>query len=32
LKYMDRLWSKGNPKQDASKALWYLTRLIDKLD
>ena len=32
LKYMDRLWAKGNPKQDASKALWYLTRLIDKLD
>lgn len=32
LKYMDRLWSKGNPKQDASKALWYLTRLIEKLD
>lgn len=32
LKYMDRLWDKGNPKQDASKALWYLERLIDKLD
>jgi hypothetical protein len=32
LKYMDRLWDKGNPKQDASKALWYLQRLIDKLD
>jgi hypothetical protein len=32
LKYMDRLWSKGNPKQDAKKALWYLERLISKLD
>jgi hypothetical protein len=32
LKYMDRLWSKGNPKQDAQKALWYLGRLIAKLD
>ena len=32
LKYMDRLWEKGNPKQDASKALWYLKRLIDKMD
>ena len=32
LKYMDRLWDKGNPKQDAQKALWYLKRLIDKLD
>jgi len=32
LKYMDRLWSKENPKQDAQKALWYLERLIAKLD
>jgi hypothetical protein len=32
LKYLDRLWSKGNPKQDAEKALWYLKRLIAKLD
>ena len=32
LKYMDRLWDKGNPKQDAQKALWYLERLIAKLD
>jgi len=32
LKYICRLWLKGNPKQDAQKALWYLTRLIDKLD
>ena len=32
LKYMDRLWDKKNPKQDAQKALWYLKRLIDKLD
>ena len=32
LKYMDRLWDKANPKQDAQKALWYLERLIAKLD
>ena len=32
LKYMDRLWAKGNSKQDAQKALWYLERLIAKLD
>jgi hypothetical protein len=32
LKYLDRLWLKGNPKQDAEKALWYLKRLIAKLD
>ena len=32
LKYISRLWQKGNPKQDASKALWYLKRLIDKMD
>ena len=32
LKYLDRLWLKGNPKQDAQKALWYLERLIAKLD
>ena len=32
LKYLDRLWSKENPKQDAEKALWYLKRLIAKLD
>jgi hypothetical protein len=32
LKYLDRLWDKGNPKQDAEKAVWYLNRLIDKLD
>jgi hypothetical protein len=32
LKYLDRLWLKGNSKQDAEKALWYLKRLIAKLD
>lgn len=31
LKYVDRCWSKGNPKQDLLKAEWYLRRLIDKL-
>jgi hypothetical protein len=32
LKYMDRLWEKEDPKRDAEKALWYLKRLIAKLD
>ena len=31
LKYMLRLWLKDAPKQDAEKARWYLTRLIDSL-
>lgn len=31
LKYLLRLWLKGNPKKDALKARWYLNRLIDKL-
>ena len=31
LKYLLRLWLKGNSKQDAEKAQWYLTRLIDSL-
>ena len=28
LKYMLRLWLKGNAPQDAEKAQWYLSRLI----
>ena len=31
LKYLLRLWLKGNAPQDASKAQWYLTRLIKHL-
>jgi hypothetical protein len=31
LKYLNRLWDKGNPEQDAQKAMWYLMRLINKL-
>jgi hypothetical protein len=31
LKYLDRLWQKGDPLENASKAQWYLNRLIDKL-
>ena len=31
LKYLLRLWKKGNAKQDAEKARWYLNRLIDHL-
>ena len=32
LKYLLRMWLKGNPLQDARKAQWYLTRLISKLE
>lgn len=31
LKYLMRMWLKGNPKKDAMKAQWYLERLISKL-
>jgi len=31
LKYMLRMWHKGRPLQDAEKAQWYLTRLIDSM-
>lgn len=31
LKYLLRLWLKGNAPQDAKKAQWYLTRLIKHL-
>lgn len=31
LKYLLRMWLKGNPHQDARKARWYLNRLIDRL-
>lgn len=31
LKYLLRLWSKGNALQDAQKAEWYLKRLINTL-
>ena len=32
LKYLLRLWLKGNAVQDAKKARWYLDRLIAKLE
>ena len=32
LKYMLRLWHKDNAAQDAKKAQWYLSRLVDSLD
>ena len=31
LKYLLRLWLKGNAPQDSKKAQWYLTRLIKHL-
>jgi hypothetical protein len=31
LKYVLRMWLKGNPLQDAQKAQWYLNRLINQL-
>jgi len=32
LKYLLRMWSKGNPAQDAAKAQWYMSRLLAKLE
>jgi len=32
LKYLLRMWLKGNPLQDAQKARWYLERLIRHLE
>ena len=32
LKYLNRLWLKGCPLEDARKARWYLDRLIAKLE
>jgi hypothetical protein len=32
LKYLHRLWLKGNILEDAKKARWYLNRLIDHLE
>ena len=32
LKYILRMWLKGNPLRDAQKAQWYLARLINKLE
>ena len=32
LKYLLRLWHKGNALQDARKAQWYVSRLIDHLE
>lgn len=31
LKYLLRMWHKGNALQDAQKAQWYLNRLINQL-
>lgn len=30
LKYLLRLWHKGNPITDAGKAEWYLRRLVER--
>jgi len=32
IKYIDRMWDKEDPKKDAKKAMWYLKRLIQKLE
>lgn len=32
LKYLLRLWNKDGALQDASKARWYLNRLIERLE
>lgn len=31
LKYILRMWHKGNSLQDAEKARWFLNRLIDRM-
>jgi hypothetical protein len=32
LKYVLRMWLKGNPIKDAKKSAWYLNRLIARLE
>jgi hypothetical protein len=32
LKYVLRMWLKGNPLKDAKKSAWYLNRLIARLE
>ena len=32
IKYILRMWLKGNAIQDAQKAEWYLKRLIERLE
>ena len=32
LRYILRMWDKDTPLQNAKKAQWYLSRLIDKLE
>ena len=32
LKYVLRMWLKGESSKDAKKAVWYLNRLIQKLE
>ena len=27
-----RLWSKGNPIQDAKKAIWYLNKMVELME
>lgn len=31
IKYISRMWLKGNPYEDARKAQWYLNRLVNRL-
>ena len=31
IKYISRMWLKGNPQEDARKAQWYLNRLVNRL-
>lgn len=31
IKYISRMWHKGNAYKDARKAQWYLNRLVNKL-
>jgi len=31
IKYLSRMWLKNDPYEDARKAQWYLTRLINRM-
>jgi hypothetical protein len=31
LKYLSRMWLKGDPLKDVRKAQWYVNRLVNKL-
>ena len=32
IKYLSRMWLKNDPLEDAQKSLWYLRRLVQRLE